>query len=179
MYACEIKVAKNAAPSPGRSSTRLSDAWSTMSDGRGANCGCAASTASQSTTQTIGELEWERGIWNAALNGETGRVRAMLERDRRLRDARDGSGYTALHYAARAGNADVVALLLGAGADPNATTCSGGASPLHRAAYMGREVCVEMLLRKELYLNGLSRGLCTLPSVIYSRTWRGSPARRL
>jgi len=118
-----------------------------MSDGRGANCGCAASTASQSTTQTIGELEWERGIWNAALNGETGRVRAMLERDRRLRDARDGSGYTALHYAARAGNADVVALLLGAGADPNATTCSGGASPLHRAAYMGREVCVEMLLR--------------------------------
>lgn len=118
-----------------------------MSDGHDADCGCAASTASQSTTQTLGELEWERGIWNAALNGETSRVGAMLERDRALRDARDGSGYTALHYAARAGNAKVVAMLLAAGADPNAVTCSGGASPLHRAAYMGHEECVEMLLR--------------------------------
>ena len=121
-----------------------------MSDGHDADCGCAASTASQSTTQTLGELEWERGIWNAALNGETSRVGAMLERDRALRDARDGSGYTALHYAARAGNAKVVALLLAAGADPNVVTSSGGASPLHRAAYMGHEECVEMLLRKNL-----------------------------
>lgn len=149
-----------------------------MSDGHGADCGCAASTASQSTTQTLGELEWERGIWNAALNCETGRVRALLDRDRGLRDARDGSGYTALHYAARAGNAEVVALLLGAGADPNATTCSGGASPLHRAAYMGREECVEMLLRKKLYLP-CTREDYVRTCFIYLRLWRGSLARRL
>ena len=73
-------------------------------------------------------------------------MRALLERDRGARDARDGAGYAALHYAARAGHAEVVALLLRAGADPNATTCAGGASPLHRAAYMGREECVGMLL---------------------------------
>ena len=121
-----------------------------MSELHGVDCGCAGSTASQSTTQTLGELEWERGIWNAALNGETVRVSAMLGRDQSLCDARDGSGYTALHYAARAGHVEIVALLLRAGAAPNATTCSGGASPLHRAAYMGREGWVETLLREEL-----------------------------
>jgi ankyrin repeat protein len=109
-------------------------------------CGCGShgpSTAAQSIT----EMEWERGIWNAALNGETERVQAMLDKNPKLRDGRDGFGYSALHYASRSGRVDVVSLLLRSAADPNARTCSGAVTPIHRAAYMGRDECVRLLLK--------------------------------
>lgn len=87
------------------------------------------------------------------------------------------SGYTPLHYASRSGHTDVAALLLqfgarpplllippykrlfdghplifippppGAGADPNRQTKAGGATPLHRAAFMGHVDVVQLCLR--------------------------------
>lgn len=56
------------------------------------------------------------------------------------------SGYCPLHYAAREGHADIVQLLLAAGADPNAATRAGRATPLHRAAYTGSAAVVRLLL---------------------------------
>lgn len=56
------------------------------------------------------------------------------------------SGYTPLIYAAREGHADVVALLLELGADPNASTTAGSSTALHRAAYMGHGAIVQLLL---------------------------------
>lgn len=51
---------------------------------------------------------------------------------------RDNCDYTALHYAARSGNVEICKLLLNEGkADVNAVT-KGGATPLHRAAMMGK-----------------------------------------
>ena len=56
-----------------------------------------------------------------------------------------GSGYTPLHYAARAGSDACVALLLRARARADATT-SGGATPLHRAAHQGHTSVCTLLL---------------------------------
>ena len=41
----------------------------------------------------------------------------------------------------------MVELLLQLGADPNAATASGGATALHRAAYLGHLAVVQLLLR--------------------------------
>lgn len=50
---------------------------------------------------------------------------------------RDNYNYTALHYAARAGDLEICELLLIEGrAEVNAVT-KGGATPLHRASSMG------------------------------------------
>ena len=50
------------------------------------------------------------------------------------------------HYACRNGHADVVTLLLDHRADPNIQTKSGGATPLHRAAYGGHLRIVYQLM---------------------------------
>jgi ankyrin repeat protein len=52
---------------------------------------------------------------------------------------------TALHYAARSNNLAIAARLVSAGANVNAKSKSG-ASPLHRAAYMGHEQMCTYLL---------------------------------
>ena len=52
-------------------------------------------------------MEFERGIWGAAREGETDRLVSLLEKGVEP-SSRDSSGYTALHYAARAGHGDTV-----------------------------------------------------------------------
>lgn len=97
---------------------------------------CTISTGS-SVFQTLDELEFERGIWYAAQNGDLQRVKKLLNQGTSV-DKRDNAGYTALHYAARAGYVDVCKFLLSNGADINAATRSGQATALHRAAYAGQ-----------------------------------------
>ena len=70
-------------------------------------CCSHGSGSSGSTLQTLDEVEFERGIWAAARDGEGGRVLELLGRGTHP-SAQDTSGYTALHYAARAGHGDVV-----------------------------------------------------------------------
>ncbi|KAK9841763.1 hypothetical protein WJX81_001485 [Elliptochloris bilobata] len=65
-----------------------------------------------------------------------------------LDGASGSSGYTPLHYAARAGHAAAAHMLLDAGADPNRVTAAGGATSLHRAAYMGHTCVVRLLLQR-------------------------------
>lgn len=60
----------------------------------------------------------------------------MLQRHPHLVEATDASGGTALHLAARAGRAGCAAVLLRAGAHPDAADADGW-SPLRAAAWAG------------------------------------------
>jgi hypothetical protein len=50
--------------------------------------------------QQMHELDFERGIWGAALQNDRPRVKRLLDNGTHA-NARDYAGYTALHYAAR------------------------------------------------------------------------------
>ncbi|XP_030838138.1 ankyrin repeat domain-containing protein 39-like [Strongylocentrotus purpuratus] len=109
---------------------------------------CAKPSPTPSLTQTLDELDWERGIWNAALSGDLAGVQKLLSSGCDVNTV-DKSGYTALHYACRNGHRDIVSTLLQHGANPNVLTRSGRASPLHRAAYGGHlEIVSQLLLAK-------------------------------
>lgn len=62
--------------------------------------------------------------------------------------ARDKAGWTALHTAARAGAAEVAAVLLAALPREDVDALGpGGQTPLHRAAFWGNTELVELLLK--------------------------------
>ncbi|XP_069070499.1 ankyrin repeat domain-containing protein 39 isoform X2 [Pleurodeles waltl] len=107
-------------------------------------CSHSSSVTSQSVYQTLDEMDFERGIWSAAMDGDWRLVKKFIERgtDPSLPDK---SGYTALHYASRQGHHSVCELLLTCGAHCNAQT-HGGATPLHRASYCGHSEVVRLLL---------------------------------
>lgn len=99
------------------------------------NCDCSHSiTASQS----LDEMDFERGIWYAAQYGDIKRVEKLLKESWHV-DRKDSAGYTALHYAARNGHLDVCRILLENGADVNAVT-RGGVTALCRAATTGKHI---------------------------------------
>ncbi|XP_059616523.1 ankyrin repeat domain-containing protein 39 [Phlebotomus argentipes] len=104
-------------------------------------CHCRPGAAAQ----TLNEMDFERGIWTAALYDDLDRLDVAIKRG--ATNDRDNSGYTALHYAARAGHLEACRRLLSAGADANCTT-NGGVTPLQRAAMMGRLEIVKFLCEK-------------------------------
>lgn len=96
--------------------------------------------------QTLSDLDFDRGIWNAAIYNEKDRVRHFISKGKSM--DRDNCDYTALHYAARNGNLEICELLLDEGkADVNALT-KGGVSAIHRAAMMGHLNVVKLLVKK-------------------------------
>ncbi|XP_026324021.1 ankyrin repeat domain-containing protein 39-like isoform X3 [Hyposmocoma kahamanoa] len=106
-------------------------------------------SANKSVCQTLSEMDWERGIWYAAYNGDNQKVQSIIDKARNAKEAvnaLDNAGYTALHYAARTGNTDICKTLLYNGADINATT-NGKATPLHKAAAAGKLATVKFLIQ--------------------------------
>ncbi|KAJ6648522.1 Ankyrin repeat domain-containing protein 39 [Pseudolycoriella hygida] len=102
-------------------------------------CHCKSTVAAQSLT----EMDFDRGIWSAALYNDIGRLKDLISRGHT--NHLDETGYTALHYAARKNNITACELLIRADADVNAKT-NGGVTPLHRAAMMGHIDVVKLLL---------------------------------
>ncbi|XP_039279932.1 ankyrin repeat domain-containing protein 39 isoform X2 [Nilaparvata lugens] len=102
--------------------------------------------AQSSTAQTLDEMDFERGVWSAALDGDEDRVRRLLRGGVWGVDELDKAGYTPLHYAARAGHTAVCRLLLQSGASVNLATRAANATALHRAALKGKEEVVSLLL---------------------------------
>lgn len=125
---------------------------------------CACASANSSVCQTLSEMDWERGLWNAgksnqslhfklrynpddlnsfpAFNGEQERVQMLIDKAKNAKDvvtALDNAGYTALHYAARNGHVEICKILFQYGADINALTKSAQATPLHKAAASGMQ----------------------------------------
>ncbi|XP_072122851.1 ankyrin repeat domain-containing protein 39 [Mobula birostris] len=110
------------------------------------DCTCCSidSSVPRSVHQTLEEMDFDRGIWSAACNGEFSRVQSFLEKGTDP-NSPDLSGYTALHYASRRGDYQICEYLLKNGANSNAQT-KGGATPLHRAAYCGHLPVLKLLL---------------------------------
>jgi uncharacterized protein len=85
-------------------------------------------------------------IFEAAIVGRADLVRARLSADPGLAIAWTADGFTALHYPAFFGGADVAEALIDAGADVEAVSRNDmGARPLHSAA-AGRHLDVSRLL---------------------------------
>ena len=84
-------------------------------------------------------------VADAAMAGDMARVEALLA-DGADVSAPQGDGMTALHWAARASNAPLTRLLLGAGADVDATTRIGAYTALHLASEVGSAETVGLLL---------------------------------
>ncbi|KAG4075892.1 hypothetical protein HA402_003718 [Bradysia odoriphaga] len=102
-------------------------------------CNCKSTVAAQSLT----EMDFDRGIWSAALYNDIARLKELINRGHT--NNQDESGYTALHYAARNNNITACQLLIEANANVNAET-KGGVTPLQRAAMMGHLDVVKFLL---------------------------------
>jgi len=96
----------------------------------------AASFAMQAAPATVD---------TAARNGDKAAVRDLLRHGANV-NTRSGDGMTALHWAAERGDADIVAMLVDAGANVDATTRLGDYTPLLLAAKDGHAPVVELLL---------------------------------
>jgi hypothetical protein len=95
---------------------------------------CTAETSSNK--DTLKDYGCKR-LHKAARQGRVDLIERMLAGDgARFADARDDSGRTALHWAARKARRAVVRVLIAAEADPNATDREG-ITPLHLAATTG------------------------------------------
>ncbi len=121
-----------------------------MSEGK-KNCHhhspCCPAEVFSSVAETLDELDFNRGPWSAALNGDTEKLKNILNHKIYHPDSVDSSGYTPLHYAARAGHLAVVHHLHSQGCNLNARTRAGGATAMHRAAQQGHIQIVNYLLR--------------------------------
>ncbi len=84
-------------------------------------------------------------IADAAMRGDRADVLAMIKQGADV-NAPQGDGVTALHWAARHGDADLVTALVAAGARPRAATRFGAYTPLHLAAERGSASIVKALV---------------------------------
>jgi ankyrin repeat protein len=98
--------------------------------------------------QTLDEIEFENSIFNACVIGDIEKIRSLiLKKGIDLVNQQDKSGFSCLHYAARNNHLEICKLLLKTyNASPNLKTYSCQSTPLHRAAYMGNQEIVKLLL---------------------------------
>ncbi len=87
----------------------------------------------------------EAPVADAAMRGDVEAVRMLLRGGADVNEAQ-GDGMTALHWAARLGNAELADVLIYAGASLSAGTRIGSYTPLHIATREGRAKVVEVLL---------------------------------
>lgn len=83
-------------------------------------------------------------MFQAALDGDVDHARKLLDKGTDPH-AKDDSGSTPIHYAAKGRNSEVVELLLEYGADSNVKDGSGS-TPIHYAARGGQDKIVQLLL---------------------------------
>ncbi len=87
-------------------------------------------------------------IHAAARAGRVAQVRALLDKEPALVNARDTAGWTPLHFAAQRGHRELAELLVARRADINARLKYAGGTPLHVAASTCHASIVALLLAK-------------------------------
>ena len=87
----------------------------------------------------------ESPVADAAQRGDLGTVRELLRSGADV-NAAQNSGMSALHWAAQQNDAQVIEILLYAGANTEATTRLGGYTPLHLAGRAGHAPALDALL---------------------------------
>ncbi len=87
----------------------------------------------------------ESPVADAVMRGDTAQVRTLIRQGNDV-NAAQADGMSALHWAARRGDASSAQVLLFAGARVDAVTRNGNYTPLHLAAREGRADVVKLLL---------------------------------
>lgn len=87
----------------------------------------------------------DASVADVAMRGDREALRALLQ-DGANANAAQGDGMTALHWAARRGDADMTQMLVYAGANVAAVTRIGQYTPLHLASETGSAAAVQALL---------------------------------
>jgi RNA polymerase sigma factor (sigma-70 family) len=106
----------------------------------------AVNTGHEALADLLFDAGVEPGLHEAAAIGDSGRVRAALDREPALLDTDSPEGFTPLALAAHFGHLDVMRLLIDRGADVNrVATHRLAVTPLH-AALFGRQVGAALLL---------------------------------
>jgi ankyrin repeat protein len=85
-------------------------------------------------------------VADAAMKGDRAAVRSLLKQAEDV-NAAQGDGMTALHWAASNGDAELVQMLLYAGANLRATTRLGAYTPLFMASKSGHASVIDVLLK--------------------------------
>jgi ankyrin repeat protein len=93
----------------------------------------------------LGAAAPESPVADAAMRGDEVAVRTLIQGGADV-NAAQGDGMTALHWAARHGDGELVSLLIRAGANVRAGTRIGRYTPLHLASLEAHAAVVEVLL---------------------------------
>lgn len=110
---------------------------------------------SESPEEESGDLEWNR-LSLAISEGSTEKVKALLASRPDFILRKDGTGLTALHYAAISNQSDVALCLIKSGPDINAQD-DRDMTPLHFAAKKGHLEVTRVLLDHHAFINVIDR----------------------
>jgi len=111
------------------------------------DCCSGSNIPNPSVVQDLDELDFERSIYQAALDDNVDRIKSLASTSPSFDvDKPDKYGYTALHYACRNGRMAAAKLLVSLGANPNTQTGSLKATCLHRAVSGNQAPMVSYLL---------------------------------
>src|SRR5687767_2791450 len=106
---------------------------------------CLSVVGAWCLTAVLGASAASAPVADAAMLGDSAAVRALLKQGEDV-NAAQGDGMTALHWAARKGDAELVQMLVYAGANVKATTRLGAYTPLYLAAQAGKTDVIATLL---------------------------------
>jgi len=107
---------------------------------------CQNTPVNPSLHQNLDEMEFERSIFQAAIDNNVGKIRGFSKSHDFNVNATDNYGYSALHYASRNGHLQAAKCLVGLGANVNLPTTGLQATALHRAVTAGKVDMVKYLL---------------------------------